>query len=201
MLRRHRRVGLLFLLPMLAHAGAAYGASTAASPGDPPAGSPSGAIYQLPLEKGRADAAPKGSGGTGAPAGVPPGGGSGGSGGAGQAGSDGAAEGSFYRSENNFGSSSKVPGVSANDGGGESGSGRGTTTSGEPGTTASGEDGSGSGTFGSAGAASHITDSGNTSSAANILLLVAVGLIAIGVAIAGARANRLKSQQPSRPAS
>jgi hypothetical protein len=197
-LKSHGWVGLLFLLPLLAHAALAYGASTAASPGDPPAGSPSGAIYQLPFEKGRSDAAPKGSGGTGVPAGVPPGGGGGGGE---QAGSDGTAEGSFYRSENNFGSSSNVPGATADHSGGQSGSGGGTTTAGEPGTAGGGEEGSGPGTLGTARTASHITDSGNTSSAANILLLVAIGLIAICVAVVGARANKLKSQRPSRPAS
>jgi hypothetical protein len=72
----------------------------AAAPSDPPAGSPSGAVYELPVERGRNDAAPQGdsgdddSGGIGASGSSPSGG-----------------SGSLYRSENNFGSSSQVPGA------------------------------------------------------------------------------------------
>ena len=54
---------------------------------DPTAGSPAGQVYELPFESGRGDAAPRDA----RPA----------------SGSDGSA----YRSENNFGSSSRVPGV------------------------------------------------------------------------------------------
>lgn len=51
---------------------------------DPAAGSPSGVIYELPLGRGRRDAAPKNGSGD--------------------------SSGSLYRSENKFGSSSEVPG-------------------------------------------------------------------------------------------
>ena len=51
---------------------------------DPAAGSPSGVIYELPIGKGRQDAAPKKAGG--------------------------GSSGSTFRSENDFGTSSKVPG-------------------------------------------------------------------------------------------
>jgi hypothetical protein len=191
MRRRHGWIGLsLLLLPLLAHAPAAYGASTAASPGDPPAGSPSGSVYQLPFEKGRADAAPKGSGGTSA---TGPGGGGGGGGGA--TGS----EGSYYRSENNFGSASRVPGAPVGGSGAGQSTGGGSAAHGGVGGSGGGtggETGSGGGAGASSGVnASEVTDSGNTSSATNIILLAAIGLIAIGVGVVGARANRLRAQR------
>lgn len=65
--------------------------SLAQTGNDPSAGSPPGTIYELPVDKGRADAAP----------------------GRGSAGGEDAGplgEGSFYRSENNFGTSAVVPG-------------------------------------------------------------------------------------------
>lgn len=82
--------------------------SAAQGSGDPSAGSPAGAVYELPFEKGRRDAAPKGDGdaGTGGPN-------SDGSSGGGEASGDEGAEGangSLFRTENNFGSSSRVPG-------------------------------------------------------------------------------------------
>lgn len=58
---------------------------------DPSANSPAGQVYQLPFDKGRKDAAPRGGSGKGTPTGSP-------------------GESSIYRSENNFGSSSRVPG-------------------------------------------------------------------------------------------
>jgi hypothetical protein len=72
-------------------------AARAQSPGanDPEAGSPSGAIYEIPLDTARGDAAPR-SGGSGDAA--PPAGGTG-------------APDSPIRSENGFGSSSQVPGA------------------------------------------------------------------------------------------
>ena len=71
-----------------------------ALPSDPEPDSPSGVMYELPLDSGRGDAAPRGGGGTGGSDPVA---------GAGQA----AAEGKVtsIRSENNFGSSSVVPGA------------------------------------------------------------------------------------------
>lgn len=68
----------------------AFAASAGAQTGtDPGAGSPAGQVYELPLERGRSDAAP-------APR---------------DGGAPDRSEGSVYRSENNFGSSSQVPGV------------------------------------------------------------------------------------------
>ena len=85
-------------------------ASSIAAPGDPGAGSPPGGVYELPFEKGRTDAAPRGQSGGG---GDLSGSGEGGS--FAQGGEDGAPEGgSLYRSENNFGSSGQVPGRDEN---------------------------------------------------------------------------------------
>lgn len=67
---------------------------------DPSAGSPAGSVYELPVDGGRQDAAPRGGdGGSSTTAGLPD-------------------EGSLYRSENNFGTSSQVPGDSPGGGAG-----------------------------------------------------------------------------------
>lgn len=174
----------MLLLVVVAHSAAAYGASTSANPGDPPAGSPAGGVYQLPFEKGRSDASPKGSGGTTAVE-------IGGTGGGGGEGGGGSSEGSLYRSENNFGSSSEVPGSSsATKGAG--GGGAGGSGSGEG--TGSGSDGAGTAPAGEGVNAARITDSGNTSPTENIALLGLIGLIAVAVGLFAARANRLRTQ-------
>jgi len=64
---------------------AAAGAQSPAAT-DPSPGSPPGTIYRLPVDTGRSDAAPRGNGGDGLPT-------------------------STFRSENNFGTSSVVPGA------------------------------------------------------------------------------------------
>jgi hypothetical protein len=92
-------------------------AQTNQLPSDPDADSPSGTVYEIPLEKARKDAAPKRSDGDTSVGSGSRGNGSqdGGTGstsspdsaaGAGVAGRE-----SLYRSENNFGSSSQIPGV------------------------------------------------------------------------------------------
>ena len=162
-------------MALLAHAGAAYCASGQA--GDPPAGSPSGAIYELPLERGRAEAAPKGSGGT-APLGEEAGAG----GRAGANGEDGTDEGSLYRSENNFGSSSSVPGTPP-DSGGEGSADGGSSNPGSPESLAEGRE------------AARVADSGNTSSAMNIALLGAIALIAVGAGVLVRSADRLRGER------
>jgi hypothetical protein len=86
---------LLYFFVPLVMGPALVPAATAQTPDDPPAGSPPVAVYRIPLEGGRTDAAPRNR--KTAPV-------SGGSG------SGGSASGSLYRSENNFGSSSQVPG-------------------------------------------------------------------------------------------
>jgi hypothetical protein len=188
-----RRTGILALvfLPLLCHAGPAYGAN-ASSPSDPSAGSPAGAVYQLPFEEGRSDGAPKGTGGTGAPGGGP-GGGSGGGSGTGAAGGGEGGEPSTYRSENNFGSSSQVPGVGSggSGGGGENGG----SGSGQGGSGAGGSTDGGSSDPNSTLGVAELTDSGNTSPAANIGLLLLIVLVAGGVGYVTMRSRRLKEQR------
>jgi hypothetical protein len=175
-------------LAMLAHAAAAYGASAPASSSDPPAGSPAGAVYELPLEQGRADAAPQGSGGTRAIGAET-------NGRAGTAESD--EESSFYRSENNFGSSSQVPGDPARlPGGASAGAGAaagddGSGTEGTPARVDQGEVDQGQLAEG----VLHPSDTGNTSAPATVALLCLIGLIAVGSGGLARRVNRLRTQR------
>ena len=94
-------------LTLLAVAGIAPGAARAQAT-DPDADSPSGVIYEIPLESARDDAAPRGGGSGGTQAG---------NGDGGTPASSVPAEGqdteSSIHSENGFGSSSEVPGASA----------------------------------------------------------------------------------------
>lgn len=172
-------LGSLLLLATSLHPPTAYSA-----PGDPPSGSPAGAVYQLPLEQGRSDAAPKGGGGTSAGTAAGAAGVAAGESG-GETGS--AGSGSLYRTENNFGSSSRVPGLAASGGAPEGatarvGSGNGVGT---------GAGGSGAGTPGAAivgGAiAAETSDTGNTSVAAGAILLGAIVLLAAAVGLLSRR--------------
>lgn len=101
---------------------------------------------------------------------------------------------SHYRSENNFGSSSHVPGepgeASAGEGGDAGGSG-GSPGSGSP---AGGGNGAQPGASLDGAAAVKIVDTGNTSLAATLALLAAIGLVALAVGGLAARANRLSSR-------
>lgn len=184
MLRRRRLevaylLGSLLLLAASLHPPTAY-----AAPGDPPSGSPAGAVYQLPLEQGRSDAAPKGSGGTGA---------SGGSTGAGTEGAGGGASqpgetGSLYRSENNFGSSSRVPGVAAGAGTGGGGGGAGAGGAGTPGAGgAAAGSGAGGAAIAAGAVAAETAGEGNTSVAAGAILLGAIALLAVAVGVLSRR--------------
>jgi hypothetical protein len=97
------------------------GAPAQSVPSDPEADSPSGVVYELPVDRARKDAAPKrrsspGGGGSQSDGqgGGSPGGGSDGSGSGGGSTGEGAAAGESelsIRSENNFGTSSNVPGA------------------------------------------------------------------------------------------
>jgi hypothetical protein len=186
MLRRRRiefayLLGSLLLLPASLHAPTAY-----AAPGDPPSGSPAGAVYQLPLEQGRSDAAPKGSGGTGVTGGEGgTGGGANSSNGSGTA-SAGEA-GSLYRSENNFGSSSHVPGVASTGGASPGG--------GSPGGTAGGGGSAAAGGAIAAGTlAAETADTGNTSIPAAVVLIAGIALLAIAI---GILSRRFRASRPS----
>jgi hypothetical protein len=168
---------------LLAHAGAAYGAGASVSAtGDPPTGSPAGAVYELPLERGRAEAAPKGSGGTATPGaeGAEPGANGAGGGGDGGDGQSGGEEGSLYRSENNFGSSSHVPGTPL-----------GTRADSVAGSAGAGSEAAANLAQGRE--AAQVADSGNTSPAANFALLGAIALIALGSGLLISRTGRLST--------
>jgi hypothetical protein len=165
---RSRLLGVVVLLGLLLHAAAAYGA-----PGDPAPGSPSGSVYELPLAQGRSDAAPANDNG-------------------GERGGGGASAGngeSFYRSENNFGSSAQVPGDPRTMAGGGSdvkkgsGGGQGSDDGGSKGSPSA---------LGSA-AAVRTVDTGNTSPAISFALLGAIALVALGVGFVVARTRRVSS--------
>jgi hypothetical protein len=180
---RRRRLKLTYLLGSLLLLGTSLHSPTAYSaPGDPPSGSPAGAVYELPLERGRADGAPKGGGGTAAGGGDSVGATADGGGAA--AGEDG----SLYRTENNFGSSSEVPGLAAAGGGGGPGGGSGGPGggSGGPGDAAAG--GGVGGAIAGGAVAGDVTDSGNTSISASLVLLGAVALLATAVGLLSRRA-------------
>jgi hypothetical protein len=130
---------------------------------DPDRGSPSGVIYELPLDTGRQDAAPRTRAG-----------------------------GSPIRSENGFGSSSVVPGGSGSGGGGGSGATgpKQTNTAAAPARDgASGgaaEDRSAPAVDGGVSAA----DEGGSSLPLALVLLVVTGLVGGGVGIAAAKSRR-----------
>jgi hypothetical protein len=101
------------------------GSAAQGVPSDPEADSPSGVVYEIPVEQARQDAAPKRTRRSDGPSGTA-GAGSGGSSGSSGSGGGGTSSGAdashtkqtSIRSENNFGTSSKVPGASG--GGGRS---------------------------------------------------------------------------------
>ena len=172
-----------------------------AQSGDPSAGSPSGVIYEIPLDNARLDAAPRrrggsdgGSGGGGSGGGGSGGGGSGGGGSGDSQGTAGAGQGgtvSPIRSENGFGSSSTVPGAAGiaakkSSSGGDDGNGGASGTGGK-GTGAQGSGGANGSANGAS--AESIRDAGSASitpsrSRAYVLLLLAV-VLAAGLGIAG----------------
>jgi hypothetical protein len=167
-------LGSLLLLAASLHPPTAYSA-----PGDPPSGSPAGAVYQLPLEQGRSDAAPKGSGGIGVGAGDEGGGGA-----------EGGEAGSLYRTENNFGSSSRVPGVAAS---GAAASGPGGGAGGSGATDASAGGGGAGAPIAGGAVAAETAGTGNTSVTASAVLLGAIGLIAVAAGVLSRRVSRRRA--------
>ena len=128
---------------------------------DPPPGSPPGRVYELPVDTGRKDAAPRG----------------------GESGSN--ASGSTFRSENNFGTSANVPG---DPGGGSSGSGgwQRRLRIGRIGRIGRGGDDTVSGLEKAA-----TLDTGNPSAGGGyaLLIVVALGGVLLGVAAARTRVS------------
>lgn len=156
----------LLLIASLLPAGAA-----AQSSSDPAAGSPPSAVYQIPLGKARTDAAPrrKDSGASNTDA-------------SGSNDASGSKGGSLYRSENNFGSSSEVPGsdVPGSAGGNPKDS-----------NTAAGQSGTGVVGTGDASLPSAAVDSGGTSLPWSLGLLALIVVAGVGVGFIALRARRL----------
>lgn len=151
-----RSAGALFFACLTASF-LATGLASAQVSTDPPPGSPPGRVYELPVDTGRKDAAPRG----------------------GESGSN--SSGSNFRSENNFGTSASVPGAPGGGGGnGGSGSG-GSGGSGGPGQ-AGGDTGSGLER-----AASLDTGNPSAGGGYALLIVVALGGVLLGVAAARTR--------------
>jgi hypothetical protein len=150
----------LLLIASLLPAGAA-----AQSSSDPAAGSPPSAVYQIPLGKARTDAAPRRK-----------------DSGASNTDASGSKGGSLYRSENNFGSSSEVPGsdVPGSAGGNPKDS-----------NTAAGQSGTGVVGTGDASLPSAAVDSGGTSLPWSLGLLALIVVAGVGVGFIALRARRL----------
>lgn len=154
---------LVFALVLLA--GLALPAGTNGQQADPPSDTPSGAIYEIPLERGRDDAKPLGGNST--------------------------ERSSRYRSDNNFGSSSEVPGAEQRDdddqaaGGAPAGGSGGGSSGGDSGGTG-GTGGTGSG----APTAFHATSGGDDPS--SVWLFALLGAILLAAILAGAAAARAR---------
>jgi len=160
-------------------------------PSDPEADSPSGVVYEIPAERGRKDAAPKDGGreSRGDTGGSQYGGGSSGDGTSGGSGSGSSAVGgaseTSIRSENNFGTSSNVPGAASKKRAGSDGDGAG---------GAGGDTGEGGSSVGDVAADAARSTAASTEGPSDevvfplILVLVAAGIL-IGI-VASRRAFR-----------
>jgi len=210
------RVAILSAVSLLLAIPAPSSAQETQQPSDPEADSPSGVVYELPFDRARDDAAPRrrersdrrraGSrqrddrnGGRGEGGGDGDGGpGTEGGTGGGQSGDDSGGGGpapgrdpTSIRSENNFGSSSQVPGV-------DDGAGSRDDRDGAAGDRASAEDGelgatSGGGGTDRGGAASPDPASASTAGSSDTIVISLLGLILIvgaGLGVMAGRARR-----------
>ena len=151
-----------FFFACIAGAFLATGVALAQST-DPQPGSPPGRVYELPVDTGRKDAAPRG----------------------GDKGSDPAS--STFRSENNFGTSGSVPGDGGGSGG-TGGSGSGGSSGGSDDAGGSGND-EGGATSGLEQTASFDTGDPSTGGGYALLIVVALGGVLLGVAAARIRVS------------
>jgi hypothetical protein len=126
---------------------------------DPQPGSPPGRVYELPVDTGRKDAAPRG----------------------GESGGN--TSGSTFRSENNFGTSANVPGDGGGGSGGTGGTGDGGGSGGSGGSGGDGEDA----VSGLDQAAAIDTGDPSTGGGYALLIVVALGGLLLGVAAARIR--------------
>jgi hypothetical protein len=137
--------------------------AAAAQTGDPSPGTPQANQYEIPVQAGRHDAAPPKDQGS--------------SGG-----------GSLYRSNNNFGSSSVVPGDPGGGGGGPAG---GAGAGGGGGGGVAGAAGAAAGAAGAAVASSRdVLDTGSPSTSAAYTTLPLIIILGIVIGIAGVRMRR-----------
>jgi hypothetical protein len=142
-----------------------FPSAAAAQTGDPSPGTPQANQYEIPVQAGRHDAAPpkdqRSSGG-----------------------------GSLYRSNNNFGSSSVIPGDPGGGGGPAGGAGAG-GGSGSGGGGASGAAGAAGGAAGAAVAATRdVLDTGSPSTSAAYTTLPLIIILGIVIGIAGVKMRR-----------
>lgn len=208
------RVAILTAVSFLLVVPAPLSAQESQQPSDPEADSPSGVVYELPFDRARDDAAPRrrerrggtgrrgdrgGDGGSG-------GGGSGGGQADGESGGGGPVPGrdpTSIRSENNFGSSSEVPGVDdgAEETGDEGATGNGTGRDGERGAAsgdraAANDEELGGGEPGAGGAFSPDSTSASTAGSSDSVVISLLGLILIvgaGLGVMAGRARRRSS--------
>jgi len=161
----HLRTLPVLVIPLLIVSLLPAGA-VAQSSSDPAAGSPPSAVYQIPLAKGRTDAAPrrKDSGGSNTDA-------------ASNTDASGSKGGSLYRSENNFGSSSEVPGSAGADSNNPADSNN--SNGGYPAAT------------GDSSLPSADVDSGGTSLPGSLGLLALIVVAGAGIGLLALRARRL----------
>jgi hypothetical protein len=141
--------------------------AAAAQTADPAPGTPQGNQYEIPVQAGRHDAAPPKSQGK--------------SGGGGS---------NLYRSDNNFGTSSVVPGDPGGGTGGGTGGGAAGGGGGGGGGGVAGAAGAAAGTAGAAAAAANPLDTGSPSTGAaftTLPLLIALGIV---IGIAGVKMRR-----------
>jgi hypothetical protein len=144
-------------------------AATAQTTDDPAAGSPPRAVYQIPLESARSDAAPRKRSEETAPSA------GGGNAGGGNDGSGGSSSGSVYRSANDFGSSSKVPGAD------------------DPLTTASADNGTTSKAAAAIPDPLSTANEGETSVPTAVFLLALIAVTGVGVGTMAVRSARRRS--------
>jgi hypothetical protein len=161
-------LGRLLLVGFFASLLAAGTAHAQVVSGDPNPGSPPRAVYELPLDVARKDAAPRAKG-------------------SGKKSGKSGSSSSGFRSENNFGSSAIVPGDPRGGGGGDAAAGAGAAAAGAAGAAAAGADDSGL-----APAATSL-DTGDPSESSAFLLLGLILVVGVLLGLPSARTRNSDS--------
>jgi hypothetical protein len=177
-----RRV--LFSLAAVTAAAALAPSTALAQSNDPSVGSPSGTIYEIPLDSARNDAAPRTRGGGSSPS--PTGG---------QGAGAGSSASSPIHSDNGFGSSSQVPGASGGGGGsGSNGTGGGGGGGGGAGTSGKGSAGADSARVPQTASEALISPTAQAAAPSSTRAYILLGLAAL-VAVALGIASRLAARR------